>query len=206
MKKLLLIAFIFLFNFQNFFCQEIKNNQTTNFITQQVKKKYPAYDFSKFIYVGILEQKLLFINNGETIKSYDISTSKEGAGNKNNSSKTPIGLHKIKSIYGKGVPIGGVFDHRKFNGNIAEINLDTTSTNKDIICTRIIRIEGLENGLNKGGNVDSYLRKIYIHGTNEEGLIGQEASHGCIRMKNSDIVDLFDRVKKDMLLVLLDSL
>ena len=54
--------------------------------------------------------------------------------------------------------------------------------------------------------MDSYLRKIYIHGTNEEGLIGQEASHGCIRMKNSDIVDLFDRVKKDMLIVLLDSL
>ena len=147
MKKLILIAFIFLFNFQNFFCQEIKNNQTTNFITQQVKKKYPAYDFSKFIYVGIDNQKLILINDGETIKSYDISTSKKGIGNKDNSSKTPIGLHKIKSKYGKSVPIGGVFDHRKFNGNITEINLDTTSTNKDIICTRIIRIEGLENGL-----------------------------------------------------------
>ena len=206
MKKLLLIVFIFLFNLQNFTCQEFKNKQTSKFLTQHVEKKYPAYDFSKFIYVGIEDQKLILINNGEIIKSYDISTSKKGIGNKDNSSKTPIGLHKIKSKYGKGVPIGGVFDHRKFNGEIAEINLDTTSTNKDIICTRIIRIEGLESGLNKGGDVDSYLRKIYIHGTNEEGLIGQEVSHGCIRMKNSDIVDLFDRVKKDVLIILLESL
>jgi hypothetical protein len=206
MKKLLFIVFIFLFNLQNFLCQELENKQTTNFITQHVEKKYPAYDFSSFIYVGIENQKLILINDGEIIKSYDISTSKQGTGNKNNSSKTPMGLHKIKSKYGEGVPIGGVFDHRKFNGNIAEINMDTISTSKDIICTRIIRIRGLENGVNKGEGVDSYLRKIYIHGTNEEGLIGQEASHGCIRMKNSDIVDLFDRVKKDMLIVLLDSL
>lgn len=205
MKKLLFIVFVFIFHFQNLISQELTANQNAKYIAQQIKNKYPTYDFSNFIYVGIKNQKLILINEGETIKSYAISTSKEGVGNKKNSLKTPLGLHKIKSKYGKDVPIGGVFEHRRYNGKITSINLDSSNTGVDIICTRIIRIEGLEKGLNKGGDVDSYLRKIYIHGTNEEGLIGQEVSHGCIRMKNSDIVDLFDRVKKEMLIVLLDN-
>lgn len=173
---------------------------------KKLRKKYPSHTFSNFIYVDINKQKLFLLDNRVTIKKYNISTSTRGVGNKSNSLQTPEGLHKIKSKYGQGVPIGGILDHRKFNGEIASINLDTTSTAIDIICTRVIRIIGLEDGVNKGGEVDTYLRKIYLHGTNEEGLIGKESSHGCIRMKNQDIVDLFDRVKKDMLIVMLDNL
>ena len=76
---------------------------------------------------------------------------------------------------------------------------------QDIICSRILRLEGLERGINKDGIVDSYNRNIYIHGTNEEGLIGTKASHGCIRMKNKDIIDLYNMTAKGMLVIIIDN-
>lgn len=206
MKNILLVTLIYLLNLQIVNAQKNDYLPSGEIISKKIEKKYPSHTFSNFIYVDINKQKLFLLDNRVTIKKYNISTSKRGLGNKSNSLQTPIGLHKIKSKYGQGVPIGGILDHRKFNGEIASINLDTTSTAIDIICTRVIRIIGLEDGVNKGGEVDTYLRKIYLHGTNEEGLIGKESSHGCIRMKNQDIVDLFDRVKKDMLIVMLDNL
>jgi len=206
MKNILLVTLIYLLNLQIVNAQKNDYIPSGEIISKKIEKKYPSHTFSNFIYVDINKQKLFLLDNRVTIKKYNISTSKRGVGNKSNSLQTPIGLHKIKSKYGQGVPIGGILDHRKFNGEIASINLDTTSTAIDIICTRVIRIIGLEDGVNKGGEVDTYLRKIYLHGTNEEGLIGKESSHGCIRMKNQDIVDLFDRVNKDMLIVMLDNL
>lgn len=206
MKNILLVTLIYLLNLQIVNAQKNDYLPSGEIISKKIEKKYPSHTFSNFIYVDINKQKLFLLDNRVTIKKYNISTSKRGLGNKSNSLQTPEGLHKIKSKYGQGVPIGGILDHRKFNGEIASINLDTTSTAIDIICTRVIRIIGLEDGVNKGGEVDTYLRKIYLHGTNEEGLIGKESSHGCIRMKNQDIVDLFDRVKKDMLIVMLDNL
>ena len=206
MKNILLVTLIYLLNLQIVNAQKNDYLPSGEIISKKIEKKYPSHTFSNFIYVDINKQKLFLLDNRVTIKKYNISTSKRGVGNKSNSLQTPIGLHKIKSKYGQGVPIGGILDHRKFNGEIASINLDTTSTAIDIICTRVIRIIGLEDGVNKGGEVDTYLRKIYLHGTNEEGLIGKESSHGCIRMKNQDIVDLFDRVRKDMLIVMLDNL
>ena len=206
MKNILLVTLIYLLNLQIVNAQKNDYLPSGEIISKKIEKKYPSHTFSNFIYVDINKQQLFLLDNRVTIKKYNISTSTRGVGNKSNSLQTPEGLHKIKSKYGQGVPIGGILDHRKFNGEIASINLDTTSTAIDIICTRVIRIIGLEDGVNKGGEVDTYLRKIYLHGTNEEGLIGKESSHGCIRMKNQDIVDLFDRVKKDMLIVMLDNL
>ena len=206
MKNILLVTLIYLLNLQIVNAQKNDYSPSGEIISKKIEKKYPSHTFSNFIYVDINKQQLFLLENRVTIKKYNISTSTRGVGNKSNSLQTPEGLHKIKSKYGQGVPIGGILDHRKFNGEIASINLDTTSTAIDIICTRVIRIIGLEDGVNKGGEVDTYLRKIYLHGTNEEGLIGKESSHGCIRMKNQDIVDLFDRVKKDMLIVMLDNL
>ncbi len=206
MKNILLVTLIYLLNLQIVNAQKNDYLPSGEIISKKIEKKYPSHTFSNFIYVDINKQQLFLLENRVTIKKYNISTSTRGVGNKSNSLQTPEGLHKIKSKYGQGVPIGGILDHRKFNGEIASINLDTTSTAIDIICTRVIRIIGLEDGVNKGGEVDTYLRKIYLHGTNEEGLIGKESSHGCIRMKNQDIVDLFDRVKKDMLIVMLDNL
>ena len=185
-----------------------QQSKTTNFdelIIDFVSSTYPDYTFSNFIYVGIKRQELVLFENAKIVNKYPISSAKNGSGNEFNSEKTPLGLHTIKSKYGHKTPTCGVFDHRKFTGEITTINHDTLSTNKDIISSRIIRIEGLEQGYNKGEGVDTYMRKIYIHGTNEEGLIGQQVSHGCIRMKNIDIVELFNKVNNNMLIVILDN-
>ena len=82
---------------------------------------------------------------------------------------------------------------------IAEIYIDSTDLEEDPITTRIMWLEGLEAGINRGKGIDSYKRHIYIHGTPEGGLIGQPASHGCIRMRNKDVIELFDLVSKDTL-------
>ena len=185
-----------------------QQSKTTNFdelIIDFISSTYPDYIFSNFIYVGIKRQELVLFENAKIVNKYPISSAKNGSGNEFNSEKTPLGLHTIKSKYGHKTPTCGVFDHRKFTGEITTINHDTLSTNKDIISSRIIRIEGLEQGYNKGEGVDTYMRKIYIHGTNEEGLIGQQVSHGCIRMKNIDIVELFNKVNNNTLIVILDN-
>ena len=78
-------------------------------------------------------------------------------------------------------------------------------TGEDAITTRVLTLEGLENGINKGGELDSYGRHIYIHGTAEEGLIGQPASHGCVRMRNEDVIDLFNRVDKGLKVIILNN-
>ena len=166
---------------------------------------YPNYEFENFIYVGIKRQKMYVFKHQEIVACFPISSSKRGVGNTINSFKTPTGLHKINTKYGFDVPYGGIFEHRKFKGKIATICHDSISTGKDIICSRILRLEGLERGINKDGRVDSYNRKIYIHGTNEEGLIGTKASHGCIRMKNKDIIDLYNITAKGMLVIIIDN-
>ena len=102
-------------------------------------------------------------------------------------------MHFIKEYIGHNAEIFSIFRNRVDTKNLAEIIKETKSGNQDIISSRILWLEGLENGKNKGNNVDSYSRYIYIHGTNEEGLLGKKASHGCIRMSNSDIIELCDK-------------
>lgn len=146
------------------------------------------------ILVLINEQKLYVYRNNKVIKSYPVSTSKYGVGNKMGSNTTPLGLHRIKKKIGGNAPLGMIFVGCKPTGKIAKIYTDKTDLEEDFVTTRILVLEGLQPGINKGGNVDSERRKIYIHGTPEEGLIGTPASHGCIRMKNLDIVELFNIV------------
>jgi len=99
--------------------------------------------------------------------------------------------------------LGAIFKARQNTGRIAQIltGADERST-ADNVTTRILWLDGLEPGVNKGGNVDSYERYIYIHGTDEEGRLGNPASHGCIRMRNADVIDLFNRVDEDTLVVI----
>lgn len=126
------------------------------------------------------------------IKGYLISTSQFGSGSKVGSNKTPLGLHKIASKIGRNASFGAIFKRRRNTGKIAKINKD----GGDLMTTRILRLEGLQKGINKGKGIDSFKRCIYIHGTPEEKLIGKPASHGCIRMKNRDIIELFDLAKR----------
>ena len=166
-------------------------------------KQYMSEDFNELLFVSIAKQKLYHIKNEKIITSFIISSSKYGTGNKNGSNKTPLGLHKIKEKYGDKTPINGRMVGRIFYGNIATIYNDTTKSKTDDVTSRILWLDGLEKGKNKGEGIDSYKRYIYIHGTSEEGRLGTPASHGCIRMKNKDVIDLYRMVEVGTLVLIL---
>jgi lipoprotein-anchoring transpeptidase ErfK/SrfK len=107
------------------------------------------------------------------------------------SNKTPIGIHRVKQKIGGGQPQGMIFEAREATGRIAK---NTDNRDQDEITSRILWLDGLEPGFNKDGVYDSFSRYIYIHGTSDEKRIGQAVSHGCIRMKNADVIELFDGV------------
>ena len=128
-----------------------------------------------------------------------ISTSIYGMGCKINSYKTPTGLHRVSSMIGKGLPAGTLFKNRKPTKKvIKKIPLD----NSDYITSRILRLNGLEEGKNKGDNVDSYNRYIYIHGTPYSNTLGSKQSQGCIRMSDSAVIKLFDLVDQNTLVLI----
>jgi hypothetical protein len=145
------------------------------------------------VYAG--QQRLYLLKDTDTIASFDVSCSRYGMGQEANSNKTPLGKHRIHSKYGREAPEGTIFRARRSTGEVAQIEHEPISTGKDLVTSRILWLEGVEEGFNRGPGVDSYLRYIYIHGTHEEGLIGQPASHGCIRMRNKDVIELFEMVQ-----------
>lgn len=148
------------------------------------------------IEIDISKQRLFLLDNMEIVRSYPISSSKYGEGSTQNSFKTPLGNHVIKEMIGNNAIKNTIFTSRINTMRQAEIIHDLTNSDNDYVTTRIMWLDGQEEGKNKGKGVDSYKRYIYIHGTHEEGLIGQKASHGCIRMFNSDVIELFNDVKK----------
>ena len=148
------------------------------------------------IEIDISKQRLFLLDNMEIVRSYPISSSKYGEGSTQNSFKTPLGNHVIKEMIGNNAIKNTIFTSRINTKRQAEIIHDAAKSDNDYVTTRIMWLDGQEEGKNKGKGVDSYQRYIYIHGTHEEGLIGQKASHGCIRMFNSDVIELFNDVKK----------
>ena len=148
------------------------------------------------IEIDISKQRLFLLDNMEIVRSYPISSSKYGEGSTQNSFKTPLGNHVIKDMIGNNAIKNTIFISRINTKRQAEIIHDKAKSDNDYVTTRIMWLDGQEEGKNKGKGVDSYQRYIYIHGTHEEGLIGQKASHGCIRMFNSDVIELFNDVKK----------
>jgi hypothetical protein len=165
-----------------------------SFLSEYLNLKYKDKTFEKYMYVSVKYQRLYLIVNDSTIRKYSISTAKKGIGCKANSNKTPSGLHTIKRKIGKNVPFGGILESRMYTGKVAEILTEKKNAARDYVTTRIMWLQGEEPGLNKGRNMDSYNRYIYIHGTPEEGFIGEPASHGCVRMKNKDVIELFSLV------------
>jgi len=133
--------------------------------------------------------------------SWPVSTAAAGVGSRSGSLRTPPGWHRVAARFGEGAALGRVFRSRK----PAELvrTFDNADPSSDLILTRILWLEGLESGVNKGRGIDSKKRYIYIHGTNQEQLIGQPTSHGCIRMRNRDVVDLFERTAGSDLWVLI---
>lgn len=175
------------------FAQENITKQARNYINDNLKE---------MLIISIKDQELYHIFEGEIANTFIISSSKYGLGNKEGSNKTPLGLHKIKEKYGERTPVNGKMTGRVFNGEIASIYTDLTKSKTDDITSRILWLEGLEAGKNKGKGVDSYKRYIYIHGTSEEGWLGTPSSHGCIRMKNKDIIDLYKRIEVGTLVLI----
>ena len=149
------------------------------------------------ILVDISQQRLFLLDSrGDLIISYPISSSSYGEGQIENSFKTPMGNHIIKEKIGADASKNIIFKERINTGRFAEIYHNDYDSEDDHVTSRILWLEGTEEGFNKGGNVDSFYRYIYIHGTPEEGLIGEKASHGCIRMFNQDVIELFSLVEK----------
>jgi len=158
---------------------------------------FSAVNISAMTYkidIDISQQRLYLKQNDDLIKSYPISSSKFGEGSTENSNMTPLGLHVIKEKIGTDVPINTLFISRINTKRTVNIENSRKKTKDDHITSRILWLDGLEEGKNKGKGVDSYSRYIYIHGTHEEGLIGEKASHGCIRMLNNDVIDLYNYV------------
>jgi len=138
--------------------------------------------------VSIAEQKLHWFKNRELHQALICSTSKFGIGQEEGSNCTPLGLHAIREKIGADEPIGTVFKGRVVVGR------DGINNPAARITTRILWLEGLEDGFNRGGNVDTHERYVYIHGTGDESKLGQPDSHGCVHLKAEDLVALFDDV------------
>lgn len=153
-------------------------------------------NLKKSIVIDISEQRLYLVNNLQIIKSFPISSSKFGEGSIENSYKTPLGSHEIKDKIGYNVKKNTIFNSRINTMRPAKIITKPVDSENDFITSRIMWLDGLEYGKNKGEGIDSFSRYIYIHGTHEEGLIGKKASHGCIRMFNNDVIELFDEVQE----------
>jgi len=176
-------------------CTVITEKPSINKVLESLKTISVDYkDLDLLIAVNISSQELFLLNRGNIEQVYSISTSTYGTGSKENSFKTPLGKHKISEKIGQGLPRGAILKARKWTGAIANIINNPIDTEFDVVTSRILWLEGLEEGKNFGPGVDSKSRYIYIHGTAEEGLIGKPASDGCVRMYNNDVISLFDKV------------
>jgi L,D-transpeptidase YbiS len=143
------------------------------------------------VWVSVDEQMFRVIRGREIVWEVPCATAANGTGSLSGSYKTPLGWHVVKRKTGANAPWGQVF---RGGQPTSEIWKPGQSTKEDLVLTRILFLDGLEPGKNKGGNVDSYNRKIYIHGTNDEARIGTPSSHGCVRLRNDDAIAAYDLI------------
>jgi L,D-transpeptidase YbiS len=147
------------------------------------------------IHISIARQLLTLIDGvGQVIRSYPVSTASRGAGEQYGSFCTPRGKHVIRARIGAGQPVNTVFVARRPTGEIYTEDLGRAFPDRDWMLTRILWLSGCEPGRNRLGCVDSMRRFIYIHGSPDTATMGAPGSHGCIRMRNADILQLFDLV------------
>ena len=143
-------------------------------------------DTSHRLIVSIRDQKLMLLNNGQRVAVYPVSTSKYGVGDLRGRMTTPLGYLRVAKKIGDNAPVGAVFHHRQWTGEILQPN----TPSRDPVTTRIIWLSGLEEQ-----NAHAFDRCIYIHGTPEEKTIGRPASYGCIRMKAKDVAVVYDQIR-----------
>ena len=144
-----------------------------------------------------VEDQLLRVTDGDKCTLFSVSTAANGAGELSGSGCTPRGWHRIAAIIGRGQPVNAVFIGRRPTGEIYSPELGAAFPERDWILTRIFWLQGLETGVNRFGNVDSMRRYIYIHGTPDSEPVGVARSHGCIRMHNTDLLELEAMIDTD---------
>jgi hypothetical protein len=142
-------------------------------------------DNSSQLIISVRDQKLILVQNGGKVATYPVSTSMFGLGDAWGRMTTPLGYLAVEKKIGGNAPVGAVFHKRRLTGEVLQPN----APGRDPITTRIIWLRGLE-----AQNAHAFQRCIYIHGTPQEKSIGRPASYGCIRMKSSDVAELYDRV------------
>jgi lipoprotein-anchoring transpeptidase ErfK/SrfK len=147
------------------------------------------------IHISVAQQQLrLYDDDGREIRSYQVSTGAAGVGELSGSLQTPRGRHRIRAKIGGGAPENTVFVGRRPTGEIWSAEFDAAHPGRDWILTRILWLCGCEPGRNRFGKVDTMRRYIYIHGAPDRAEMGKPGSHGCIRMRNADMVELYDLV------------
>jgi L,D-transpeptidase YbiS len=149
---------------------------------------------AKRIEIDLKAQRLTLFRGGAPLQSWPVSTALRGAGEQSGSEQTPRGRHVVRARIGAGLPSGSVLAGRRPTGEIWSPALACAHPGRDWILSRILWLSGLEPGLNRLGNVDTMRRYIYIHGTPDDQPLGVPGSHGCIRMSNAGVIELFERV------------
>ena len=155
------------------------------------------------IHIDIASQVLTLVSaQGDVLERFSVSTALNGLGEHGGSGCTPRGLHRIRIKVGSGCPENAVFVGRRTTGEIYSEELARLYPDRDWILTRILWLTGCERGRNRGGPVDTLRRYIYLHGCPDSEPMGIPRSHGCIRMRNQDIISLFDRVEPGTLVLI----
>ncbi|MDN5566820.1 MAG: L,D-transpeptidase [Psychrobacter sp.] len=166
-------------------------------------------DFDKHIIINIAKQSLSLYKHNSEICHYRVSTAKNGIGSQQDSGCTPLGQHIIAQKIGGHEPINAVFVGRVPTGEIYSAAFGVDHPERDWILTRILWLQGLEKGINKGSNdkggCDTYQRYIYIHGTPDNEPMDLPLSHGCVRMRNQDIIELYDKIEEGVAVTIIVS-
>ena len=144
--------------------------------------------------ISINEQRLSLYDGDQAVSHFSVSTALNGPGQLSGSGCTPLGRHKVRARIGAGLESGAVLVGRRPTGEVWSRELAAKQPQRDWILSRILWLSGCEPGVNRLGNVDSMRRFIYIHGTPDTEPMGAPRSHGCVRMRNADVIELFDRV------------
>ncbi|MBK1703510.1 L,D-transpeptidase family protein [Halochromatium glycolicum] len=146
------------------------------------------------IEISLAHQQLRLRDGGLLLAQFPVSTGAHGPGERNGSGGTPRGHHRIRVKVGGGCPTGAVFRGRRWTGEVYSERLGRMQPGRDWILSRLLWLSGLEPGRNRYGCVDTLRRYIYIHGCPDSEPMGVPRSHGCVRMRNADVMWLFDRV------------
>jgi lipoprotein-anchoring transpeptidase ErfK/SrfK len=160
---------------------------------------------ASYLRISIPRQRLVMVEGDAIQRSYAVSTARNGAGERLGSGCTPRGWHRVRARIGTGQPAGTAFVGRRPTGEIYDATLAARHPGRDWILTRILWLSGLQPGFNRFGEVDSARRYIYIHGSPDHCVTGRPASHGCIRMKSEDVLDLFERVTAQTLIFISEN-